>query len=352
MTPRRRLPFLDGLRGIAALAVMAFHFNIFFLPQAQIFELLPFLTRAYLSVDLFFILSGFVMAYVYGNRLSYDRKSHWREFSRARFLRIYLLFFLSSLSMTILFLLFRTGLSGVTFSDRSLLLQPLLLQQWCGLSWNYPSWSISTEAEAYVFFIFFAGYLLRGKHPALLAVSCFATLLALCVAKGGSLNCYGGISALIRTISEFSLGVLLYRAHLKWIGLRRTWTPALSVFLILAGKTTNFDALIVSGLGCFISYGVNATGAFALLLNSSPLIALGNWSYSIYMWHAPIHYGVMVALNVAGYPSETLSKSTARFLILLTGLVVIWFSATSYRYLELGVRHSVVSLGRRQPSAA
>src|SRR5215471_16864355 len=98
MTPRRRLPVLDGLRGIAALAVMAFHFNIFFLPQAQIFELLPFLTRAYLSVDLFFILSGFVMAYVYGDRLSDDRKSHWLEFSRARFLRIYLLFFVSSLS--------------------------------------------------------------------------------------------------------------------------------------------------------------------------------------------------------------------------------------------------------------
>jgi len=40
---------LDGLRGLAALAVMAFHFNIFFLPQAR----LPFVGRPCLAVDLF-----------------------------------------------------------------------------------------------------------------------------------------------------------------------------------------------------------------------------------------------------------------------------------------------------------
>jgi peptidoglycan/LPS O-acetylase OafA/YrhL len=50
----RRIPSLDGVRGIAAIAVMLFHFNIFFLPQAQ----LSFVGRAYLSVDLFFLLSA------------------------------------------------------------------------------------------------------------------------------------------------------------------------------------------------------------------------------------------------------------------------------------------------------
>ena len=53
MSHARRIPSLDGLRGIAATAVMAFHFNIFFLPQARLSDILPFLRRAYLAVDFF-----------------------------------------------------------------------------------------------------------------------------------------------------------------------------------------------------------------------------------------------------------------------------------------------------------
>ncbi len=62
MIANKRIPSLDGLRGIAALAIMLFHFNIFFVPQARF----PALGHAYLAVDLFFLLSGLVMAHVYG----------------------------------------------------------------------------------------------------------------------------------------------------------------------------------------------------------------------------------------------------------------------------------------------
>jgi peptidoglycan/LPS O-acetylase OafA/YrhL len=138
---------LDGLRGIAAIAVMAFHFNIFFLPQAR----LPFVGRGYLAVDLFFLLSGFVMAHVYGRKLASNWRAHWQEFAIARFARIYPLFALTLLAVMTVHVS-DPRLRMVSFSRRSLALQPLLLQQWSGLSWNYPSWSISTEAEAYVFF--------------------------------------------------------------------------------------------------------------------------------------------------------------------------------------------------------
>ena len=60
-----RIPCLDGLRGIAAIAVMEFYFAIFFLPQAKLFDILPGLDGAYLAVDLFFMISGFVMAHVF-----------------------------------------------------------------------------------------------------------------------------------------------------------------------------------------------------------------------------------------------------------------------------------------------
>src|SRR5277367_5726076 len=88
VSPARRISSLDGLRGIAAMTVVAFHFNVFFLPQAR----LPFLNRAYLSVDLFFLLSGFVMAHVYGRDLAFNWQIYWQRFAVARFARIYPLF--------------------------------------------------------------------------------------------------------------------------------------------------------------------------------------------------------------------------------------------------------------------
>src|SRR6202051_1243796 len=121
---------------------MAFHFHLFFLPQGG----LPCVGRAYLAVDLFFILSGFVMAHVYGRELASNWRAHWPKFAIARFARIYPLFALTMLSMMTTVSLSGARMRLISFSGRSLVLQPFLLQQWSGLSWNYPSWSISTEA--------------------------------------------------------------------------------------------------------------------------------------------------------------------------------------------------------------
>jgi peptidoglycan/LPS O-acetylase OafA/YrhL len=85
MSDASRIRNLDGLRGMAAIAVMLFHFNLFFLPQAHV----PFVGRAYLAVDLFLLLSGFVMAHVYGRLLTSDKRAHWLLFAKARFARIY-----------------------------------------------------------------------------------------------------------------------------------------------------------------------------------------------------------------------------------------------------------------------
>src|ERR1700676_1256947 len=101
MSYARRVPSLDGLRGIAAIAVMLFHFNIFFLPQAR----LPFVGRAYLAVDLFFMLSGFVMAHVYGRLLASSWRVHALLFARARFARLYPLFAVTTLGMLVIFAL-------------------------------------------------------------------------------------------------------------------------------------------------------------------------------------------------------------------------------------------------------
>lgn len=102
---------------------------------------MPFLGHAYLAVDLFFLLSGFVKAHVYGRALASNWRANWLRFAIARFARIYPLFALTTLAMMVVVALSHTPMMWVsTLSGRSLLLQPLLLQQWCGgLNWNYPS---------------------------------------------------------------------------------------------------------------------------------------------------------------------------------------------------------------------
>ncbi len=329
---------MDGLRGIAALAVVAFHFNIFFLPQAR----LPFVGRGYLAVDLFFLLSGFVMAHVYGRELAENRQAHWFRFAMARFARIYPLFALTTLAMIGTQVLSGMDIRFVSFSNRALILQPFLLQQWTGLSWNYPSWSISTEAEAYFFFIFAAGFLVTGKRPGLMGLICVALLLALCVVKDGTLNLYSGPSALIRSLSEFSLGAILYRAHSRPEKLDRKWAALLAILLCWLGAETSFDLPIVGAFACFIYYFVNSsTEGLGWILNSPAAIALGNWSYSIYLWHAPTHYAVMALLRAAGHPVADIDKWSARLLAAVTALAVVGVGAVSYRYFETGARKSL-----------
>jgi peptidoglycan/LPS O-acetylase OafA/YrhL len=335
MSYASRLPCLDGLRGIAAIAVMLFHFNTFFLPQAR----LPFVGRAYLAVDLFFLLSGFVMAHVYGGPLAGNWRLHWWEFARARCARIYPLFAMATLGMTIAVALFKTPLINVSFTARSLWLQPFLLQQWAyNLSWDYPSWSISTEAEAYIFFVFAAGLLLTGKHPRLIAACCVAVVAAISIARGGSLNSFSGVFALLRTLSEFSLGVLLYRAYLDDGMFSRQWAAMLFVLFVSLWAISRFDFFAVVAFGCLIYHAANTNDTYGRLLNSRPLVALGNWSYSIYLWHAPTHYAVMASLATIGLPVNNLSLLSSRLLLLVISLAVVGLSAFNYQYFEIPVR--------------
>lgn len=346
MSCAARIRCLDGLRGIAAIAVMLFHFNIFFLPQARLSDVVPSLGRAYLAVDLFFLLSGFVMAHVYGSRLASDWRAHWLDFARARFARIYPLFAFSTLTMVALVALSHIPLIYVSFSGRALILHPFLLQQWAsGLNWDYPSWSISTEVEAYIFFVFFAGLLLTGKHPRLIAACCLAIVAVLSIAMGGSLNLCTGVYALVRTLAEFSLGVLLYRAHSVGSRFPTKWAAITVALVVALAKISHQDFLVVPAFGYLIHYSANATHAFARLLNSRPFVALGNWSFSIYLWHVPTHYAVMAAFAAAGFPVTNLDLSTARLLVLATAFVVVGLSAFQYHYLETPVRRLMLLSG-------
>jgi peptidoglycan/LPS O-acetylase OafA/YrhL len=355
MNAPSRIASLDGLRGIAAVGVMIFHFDHFFLPQAALTSMLPFmrpiLDRAYLGVDLFFLMSGFVMAHIYGQKLSSNWRVHWKDFAIMRFARIYPLFVLTTLVVVVTHALAHIPLSWISFSSRSLALQPLLLQVWVALSWNYPSWSISTEAAAYAYFVFSAGALLTGRYPRFIAVICVAILAALCIKSGGRLNFFAGVPALLRTIAEFSLGALVYRAYIAGKISWDIWPALLAVVCVVFAALTRWDIATVGILACLVYYGAHTTTVLARLLSSAPAIAMGAWSYSIFLWHAPAHYAVMALFSAYGHPTETLGITAARLLMLGTMLAVVCLSALTFNCFEVPARRLIRrTLLRTEPS--
>jgi Predicted acyltransferases len=80
---------LDGLRGVAAMLVVMYHFPGFFRPV--------YVENSYLMVDLFFVMSGFVIASAYEEKLSCGNISPLR-FMRLRLIRLYPLYALGTYS--------------------------------------------------------------------------------------------------------------------------------------------------------------------------------------------------------------------------------------------------------------
>ena len=157
--------------------------------------------------------------------------------------------------------------------------------------------------------------------------------------------------ALLRTLSEFSLGALLLRAHSGDARFLYKWAAILAILFAGLGIVTHMDFFIVGVLVCLISYSVKAMDSFGRLLNSRLLVALGNWSYSIYLWHVPTHYAVMATFAASGYPISDLGLLSARLLILATALGVVGLSAVSYQYFETPVRRATADFVRARAAA-
>ena len=225
---------LTPLRGLAALLVVLFHLNWLDVPlqgaaaSADFGNYLLssstyFIAKGYIAVDLFFILSGFVLAHVYW-ALFRERicLQDFSNFLGTRIARIYPLHFV----MLILFLLIETA-KLVVFSHRpdlftsppfshpdesEAIIYHLTLTQTfygSGLSWNAPSWSISCEAIVYLIFPFLAIGISRSRWYllSLALISCAG--LALLYSQHGSLNIVGSW-AVVRCFFEFNLGIVVY----------------------------------------------------------------------------------------------------------------------------------------------
>jgi peptidoglycan/LPS O-acetylase OafA/YrhL len=143
----RELSSLTALRGLAALAVLIFHRGVNFGGVGG--PLGTAIGHGYLAVDLFFVISGFVLNHVYGRTFADFGWADILSFLWARFARIYPVHVVT----LILLLPFygNQGFSGAALAENLLFIQIFLAPM---LTWNDGAWSISAEWYAYLLFPF------------------------------------------------------------------------------------------------------------------------------------------------------------------------------------------------------
>ncbi|GAA0367184.1 acyltransferase [Bowmanella denitrificans] len=375
------LPALTALRGIAALLVVAFHFDIFIarlLPGG----LTPASGKLYLMVDLFFVLSGFIMCHVYGHQFSQGWcKQTFRRFILARFARIYPLHLFSLVLVIGLWaLMYLTDSFNRMFEltyDISALPAHLLLLQAAGThneaTWNSPSWSISVEWMVYFLFPWLALLLAKGNKatPWLLLLFCAAGYLAIMFYfqpaywarrwdllgipveypyPTGTIDVLTG-SAILRCLCGFILGMLCHRVYMlgmaaKWA--TRRFLPWLIILVLVAGWHGQWliDPLAVVLFTGLILCLANSPKGNGKGLERPVWQWLGDISYSMYLLHMPMIFA-FIGVRRALYQPDPLALPMGYDLTLwqswgllaLMFVLLCLFSTLSYRYIENPARY-------------
>ena len=332
---RQQLPALTGMRFFLALWIVVYHQRP---PLNSILPAWPDLCHAlestlktgYSAVGIFFVLSGFVLAYNYDlQRIC--RPTAIARFGAARFSRIYPAYLIGLVLLipTTLYRFF-SGLidsydmgweTGAFFANL------LLLQAWIpdmALSWNYPGWSLSNEASFYTAFPFIGSWLSRLNRISTLlkagslfwVLALVAPLLAVWIpiphfgrapATDIELPNAGLWANVIRynpllRLPDFCLGMVLAQVFRRVPRQNRLWRfgpwfylPA-STFALLAYATADHipfplmhNGLLLPLYACIV-FGLALNGGpLAHLLSTRPMVFLGNVSYSMYILHVPIY---------------------------------------------------------------
>jgi peptidoglycan/LPS O-acetylase OafA/YrhL len=342
------LYYLTSLRGIAAFLVLLYHLKHNFQPGNNPL-LYGLISNGYLAVDFFFILSGFFLTYKYGTEFLDFSLKRYRYFIGKRIARIYPLHLFMLLNFatipTVLFLTGRT-VDSHRYSINALFTKIILVDVWWTgneFTWNVPSWSISAEFLAYLFFpvlVFFIGRI----RPSLLVPVAF--IIALILAELfyiTGLETIGddiGKLGIVRCLFEFSIGIMLcFRVN---ICPPTSENKARLVFLLAIATLVfsgylNIKNYIYMPL-CFagIIYGLlGYRGYIHQILEHRMLVYLGDISYSVYL----THYFVRDVLVMVFLKNNEIAGTVWITSYIILTLIV---SSVTYNYIEMPARKWLV----------
>jgi peptidoglycan/LPS O-acetylase OafA/YrhL len=301
---------LTGIRGLAAMAVLLYHVpTIITLPHVNYDLLSPvlgqILNKGYMGVDLFFILSGFVLSLVSFKDFAHVvRSTDLEAFWQKRFARVYplhaLIMVLYGAMIAVSQYLkpfYLAGLGMVEFVGGL-----LLLQIWLPIhgQFNAPAWSISAEAVAYLAFpylSFVIGWCRQRAGLPLLFILLQVVMLLVAAYPWGHWQwvwtqptpLVHGLDAVVRISLEFTLGCLLFQFYqpvqrLFPQGLDKL-TCALLVLIPLSPLINAPMAVVVLMFALLILGLANGGRWTTKVLGHPRLVHLGEISYAMYLCH-------------------------------------------------------------------
>lgn len=305
MTPENLKP-LTSMRFLAAFWVVMFHYWPKLDLGAATGWTPGFVAQGYLGVELFFVLSGFILCHVYLEAFGTE-KFKYGSFLWARLARVYPLHLATLIGVGVLALgatIAGFSIDGNIVSWASLPANLTMTHAW-GLApqaaWNHPSWSISAEWFAYLTFpaFAFAAWKLRARPG-----------LALVLATGALFGLYAAFQALagfsltqatihwgaLRIVPCFALGCAAYLAWRSG-GLKRPGMMALATtaLIIACAALQMWDGLTVALFAVLLIALAGLSGRGGPL-ESKTGVWLGEISYSVYMVCVPWK---LLAINAA-----------------------------------------------------
>ncbi len=352
---------LTPLRGIAALLVAIFHFEMAiarFVPAAQTM----FFEKCYLMVDLFFVMSGFIMLHVYGKDFSQSISKHLlRNFFVARFARIYPLHFFSTTLLIILVIVFSpVGMYPNAMQFPAAIPTNIFLLQSFYIhkiyTWNIPSWSISSEWAAYIIFPLLALFISRKRKLSIVVMIIFivASYLSIMYLLPRKNPLYPSIPVphninttydygFLRGIAGFITGMMMYLLYqsnkIKNIFSRDIFT-FIAILLLIAAMhfAINDGFCVILFAGIVLCFGCNS-GYVHKICNNRVLQYLGLISYSIYLMQIFFQDPFSKGLRLPGVTGLGRGKQNIEFwnglmYCIIYLLLLIAVSSITYYFIE------------------
>ena len=342
---------ITALRFGAALwvAVYAFWENLAGAGQSGL------VAKGYLGVELFFVLSGFILSHVYLAQAGEKRFSYGR-FLWARVARVYPLHIATLVAVGLLAgaaLVAGMSVDANVLSWSSLPANLLMVHAW-GLApvagWNHPSWSISAEWFAYLCFPAFAFVFWRLRDRPVVAVLGAAAFLATLYFVFEQWAGFPLTEATIRwgalrIVPCFALGCALYLMYRKAPLKAPALTSAAFLVLMLGSAWLGlWDAITVLLAGGLILSLASLPNERAGWLASTPAVYLGEISYSVYMVCVPWK---LLAVNLAAKVTDAPDKQLHVFVWLAILALLPVVAAASYHLVEHPARKALRAWAER-----
>jgi len=337
--------------------VIFFHYDAFLvfhgfprLIDTNISSIIP---NGYLWVDFFFILSGFVICHVYGEKLKPRNWSIVKKYLWARFSRLYPLH-----AFIMIIFVIRLAILIYAFPDYAaenwannatifnflvyfFFLQTTRIIE--NIAWNVPSWSIAAEWWTYIIAVILIPFLNKGNYLKITIFTILALLglLTISILESGLDTIFE--FGTLRCVFGFTIGIGIYQAYKIYRVRESIWNKDFMIYItvlcsLLVLHFDLYDVIVIPFFSMFILSASLNKGVPCKLLNTKPMVFLGDISYSIYLIHVFWLTIWWMWLDLYFIPTNPgVMPSALNHLTWLTTIfgIIIYSSYLTYHYVEL-----------------